>query len=47
MIALQKQNYERCYLFHLKSSFRLQDIQIFVSPPSRRPLFLPVSHLRA
>ena len=40
MIALQ--NYERCFLFHLNSSFRSQDIHIFVflSPP----LFLPVSH---
>ena len=28
MIALQ--NYEKCFLFHLKSSFRCQDIQIFV-----------------
>ena len=40
MIALQ--NYEKCFLFHLKSSFRSQDIQIFVFPSS--PLFLPVSH---
>ena len=31
-----------CFLFHLKSSFRSQDIQIFVFPSS--PLFLPVSH---
>ena len=35
-------NYEKCFLFHLKSSFRSQDIQIFVFPSS--PLFLPVSH---
>ena len=39
-------NYEKCFLFHLKTSFRSRDIQIFVFPPS--PLFLPVSHcLRA
>ena len=35
-------NYERSFLFHLKSYFRYWDIQIFVFPPS--PLFLPVSH---
>ena len=35
-------NYERCFLFHLKSFFRSQDIQIFVFPSS--PLFFPVSH---
>ena len=35
-------NYERCFLFYLKSSFRSRDIQIFVFPSS--PLFLPVSH---
>ena len=35
-------NYEKCFLFHLKSSFRSRDIQIFVFPSS--PLFLPVSH---
>ena len=23
-------NYEKCFLFHLKSSFRFRDIQIFV-----------------
>ena len=40
MIALQ--NYEKCFLFHFKSSFCSQDIQVFVFPPS--PLFLPVSH---
>ena len=28
MIALQK-NYEKCFLFHLKSSFRPLDVQIF------------------
>ena len=41
MIALHK-SYEKCFLFHLKSSFRSRDIQIFVFPSS--PLFLPVSH---
>ena len=35
-------NYEKCFLFHLKSSFRSRDIQIFVFLSS--PLFLPVSH---
>ena len=35
-------NYEKCFLFHLKSSFHSRDIQIFVFPSS--PLFLPVSH---
>ena len=35
-------NYERCFLFHLKSSFRAQDIPIFVFRSS--PLFLLVSH---
>ena len=35
-------NYEKCILFHLKSSFRSGDIQIFVFPSS--PLFSPVSH---
>ena len=35
-------NYEKCFLFHLKSSFHCQDIQIFVFPSS--PLFVPVSH---
>ena len=40
IIALK--NYEKCFLFHLKSSFRSRDIQIFVFPSS--PLFLPVSH---
>ena len=29
-------------LFHLKSSYRFRDIQIFVFPSS--PFFLPVSH---
>ena len=33
---------ERYFLFHLQSSFRSQDIQIIVFPPS--PFFLPVSH---
>ena len=33
---------EKCFLFHLKSSFRSRDIQIFVFPSF--PLFLPVSH---
>ena len=36
------QNYEKCFLFHLKSSFRSRYSQIFVFPSS--PLFLPVSH---
>ena len=40
MIAFK--NYEKCLLFHLKSSFRSRDIQIsvFPSPPlfSRQPL---------
>ena len=40
MIALQK--LRKMFLFHLKSSFRPQDIQIFVFPSS--PLFLSVSH---
>ena len=41
-----KKNYEKCFLFHLKSSFRSRDIQIFVFSSS--PLFFPVSHcLRA
>ena len=35
-------NYEKCFLFLLKSSFRSQDIQIFVIPSS--PLFPPVNH---
>ena len=35
-------NYEKCSLFHLKSSFCSRDIQIFVFLSS--PLFLPVSH---
>ena len=33
---------EKCFLFHLKSPFRSQDILIFVFLPS--PLFVPVSH---
>ena len=40
MIALK--NYEKCFLFHLKSSFHSRDIQLFVFSPS--PLFSPVSH---
>ena len=40
MIALQ--NYEKCFLFHLKSPVRSRDIQIFILLSS--PLFLPVSH---
>ena len=35
-------NYEKCILFHLKSSFRFRDIQIFVFPSS--PYFVSVSH---
>ena len=34
--------YEKCFLFHLKSSFRSQDIQVFVILSS--PLFLLVGH---
>ena len=40
MIALHK-SYEKCFLFHLKSSFRSRDIQIIF--PSL-PIFLPVRH---
>ena len=40
MITLQ--NYEKCFLFHLKDSFRSQDIQNFVFLSS--PLFLSVTH---
>ena len=40
MVALQK--LWKIFLFHLKSSFRSRDIQIFVCLSS--PLFLPVSH---
>ena len=36
------QNYEKCFLFHLKSSFPSRDIQIFVF--LFFTLFLPVSH---
>ena len=36
------QNYEKCFLFHLKSSFCSPDIHIFVFPSST--FFLPVSH---
>ena len=32
----------RAFLFHLKSSFRSQDIKIFVFPSF--PIFPPVSH---
>ena len=39
-IALK--NYEKCFLFHVKSSCCSQDIQIFVFLSSS--LFLPVSH---
>ena len=35
-------DYEKCILFHLKSSFRSQDIQISVFPTS--PQFFPLSH---
>ena len=41
MIELQK-SYEKCFLFHLRSSFCSRDIQIFVFPSS--PLFLPIRH---
>ena len=34
--------YEKWFLFHLKSSFRSRDIQIFVFPSSQ--LFSPVNH---
>ena len=40
MIALQ--NLWKCFLFHLKSSFRSWDIQIFVYLSF--PFFLPVGH---
>ena len=35
-------NYDKCFLFYLKSSFRSWDIQIFVFSSSR--LFFSVSH---
>ena len=35
-------NFKKCFLFHPKSSFHCQDIQIFVFPYS--PLFFPVIH---
>ena len=35
-------NCEKCFLFHLKCSFRSRDIQLFVFPSS--PVFLLVSH---
>ena len=41
-IFLPFENYEKCFLFCLKSSFRSRNIQTFVFPSS--PLFLPVSH---
>ena len=41
MMALQKLK-KKIFLFHLKSSFHSQDIQIFVFLPS--PIFSPVSH---
>ena len=34
------ENYEKCFLFHLKSSFRSRDIQIFVF--SGFPLLFPL-----
>ena len=37
-----KKNYEKCFLFHLKSSFRCRDIQIFVFLSS--PIFSPDGH---
>ena len=40
MIALQIKNYEKCFLFDLKSSFRSQDIQFFVFLSFL--LFLPI-----
>ena len=40
MIALQK--LWKMFLFHLKSSFRSRNIQVFVVPSF--PLFLPVNH---
>ena len=40
MIALQK--LWKCFLFHLKSSFSSQDIQIFMFPSFY--LFIPVDH---
>ena len=40
MIAFS--NYEKCFLFHLKSSFHSKDIQIFVFLSFS--LFLPVGH---
>ena len=41
MIALLY-NYEKCFLFHLKSSFRSRDIQDVVFPSF--PLFFPVRY---
>ena len=40
--SLPFKNYEKSFLFHLKSSFCSWDIQIFVFLSS--PLFFPVSH---
>ena len=40
MIALKK--FEKCFLFHLKSSFRSRDIRFFVFLSF--PLFLPAGH---
>ena len=37
-----QKNYEKCFLFHLKSSFCSQDIHFFVISSS--PLLSPVSH---
>ena len=35
-------DYKKCFLFNLKSSFCFRDVQIFVFPTS--PQFFPVSH---
>ena len=44
MIALQK---EKCFLFHLKSSFRPRDIQIFViCPPPFHTVQITLSRLK-
>ena len=40
--SISLKNYEKCFLFHLISSFRSRDIQIFVFPTF--PQFFPVSH---
>ena len=39
---LPLKNYQKCFLFHLKSSFHSWDIHIFLFSSS--PLFFPVSH---